>query len=54
MCNACGIALCWDISTVDYRADKVFWDAWICQECNGGTPLSLKAFQQEQQPLTGA
>lgn len=42
ICNDCGIALCWDISTEEYDSAKAFWDAWVCADCNGGVPLSLK------------
>lgn len=45
-CNQCGIALCWDISDEDYFEDKVFWDAWLCRECNGGKAMSLKDFKK--------
>lgn len=41
-CSDCGIALCWDISKEDYHEAATFWDEWICEDCNGGTPLSLK------------
>ena len=34
-CDACGIALCWDISRTEYLEAKAFWDAWKCQECHG-------------------
>ncbi|MDW7555348.1 hypothetical protein D9623_33475 (plasmid) [Azospirillum brasilense] len=40
ICNCCGINLCWDISNEEYREAKAFWDAWVCQDCNGGKPMS--------------
>jgi hypothetical protein len=42
MCDDCGVALCWDIDELEYLENKGFWDDWICQDCNGGIPLSLK------------
>lgn len=42
ICNECGISLCWDISEEEYQLNKVFWDGWICVDCNGGTRMSLK------------
>ena len=44
ICNECGICLCWDISFYEYIENKSFWDNWICEVCNGGTPLSLKQY----------
>ena len=38
ICNDCGVSLCWDIGIDEYQQDKSFWDAWICQDCNGGMP----------------
>ncbi len=46
ICDKCGVSLCWDISDDEYQADRPFWDAWICQDCNGGVPLSRKAYRQ--------
>lgn len=46
ICNECGIALCWDIDNHEYSLAKQFWDDWICQDCNGGTPLSRAAWKQ--------
>lgn len=43
ICNSCGVALCWDISAVDYLRDGRFWDAWRCEDCNGGQPFTRKA-----------
>lgn len=40
ICNTCGIALCWDISSDDYDERPAFWDAWLCQDCNGGIKFS--------------
>lgn len=45
-CNDCGVALCWDISPQDYAEAKAFWDAWTCQTCNGGVPLSRRAWME--------
>lgn len=47
ICNECGVSLCWDISDSEYEAAKVFWDDWICKDCNGGQALSLKDFKQK-------
>ncbi len=47
ICNDCGIALCWDISDADYAEATAFWDAWICQDCNGGERMSLKDFLEK-------
>lgn len=54
ICNDCGISLCWDISEDEYEQAKAFWDAWICQDCNGGEPLSLKHWMRSNAELTGA
>lgn len=35
ICNACMVALCYDISAEEYRAEKSFWDNWRCRDCNG-------------------
>lgn len=40
ICNNCGVALCWDIAEEEYEMEQVFWDGWICQNCNGGKPYS--------------
>lgn len=45
-CNHCGIRLCWDISEYEYEEDKDFWDDWICQECNDGTPMTRKQYYE--------
>lgn len=49
-CNDCGVALCWDISDEQYAEAKEFWDAWVCQDCNGGEPMSLKAWLKTLTP----
>ena len=33
ICNSCGVALCWDISSSDYKERLEFWDNWLCKEC---------------------
>ena len=48
ICNDCGIALCWDIADEEYLEAAVFWDAWICQDCNGGVRLSLKDWNAQR------
>ena len=48
MCNKCGIALCWDIEESEAEENRAFWDAWVCQECNAGVPMSLKAWKNLQ------
>lgn len=45
ICNDCGIALCWDVSEEEYEQDQPFWDAWICEDCNGGVRLNLKEWR---------
>ena len=35
VCNNCGVHLCWDISDFDYDEAEAFWDAWMCEKCNG-------------------
>lgn len=44
-CNECGTPLCWDIPETQYQAEAEFWDDWCCEICNGGTPMSLKAWK---------
>lgn len=46
VCNSCGVHLCWDISEEEARAARSFWNAWVCQDCNGGVPMSLKAWRR--------
>lgn len=29
----------------EYAEAKAFWDDWICQDCNGGKPMSLKTWK---------
>jgi hypothetical protein len=50
MCNCCGVALCWDIADDEYADAKPFWDEWICQDCNGGSALSLKQWKATAAP----
>jgi hypothetical protein len=52
ICNLCGVSLCWDISEGDYARAKPFWDGWVCQDCNGGKPLSLKHWRASQVKTT--
>ena len=33
ICEKCGVALCWDISEVEYQEKPLFWDNWTCKEC---------------------
>lgn len=54
ICNECGISLCWDISNEDFERAKAFWDAWICVDCNGGVPLSLKDWEQKNRQSQSA
>ena len=46
ICDKCGVSLCWDISDDEYQMDRPFWDTWVCQDCNGGVPLSRKACRE--------
>lgn len=46
ICNECMIALCWDISLIEYNENKDFWDAWVCQDCNGGQKFNKKLFNE--------
>ena len=48
VCNHCGVALCWDISVYEYDESQQFWDDWICRDCNGREPMSLKQWKKEQ------
>lgn len=41
ICNRCGVLLCWDIDEDEADENAGFWDAWVCEDCNGGTPMSL-------------
>jgi hypothetical protein len=49
ICNKCGVALCYDIAAEEAEEAQEFWDAWVCRDCNGGQPMSLKAFQARSQ-----
>ena len=44
ICNECGIALCWDISEIEYSEAEDFWDNWKCLTCNGKR-MSLKEWK---------
>jgi len=44
-CDDCGIFLCWDLAEEEYLEDKAFWDAWKCEDCNGGR-MSLRAWRE--------
>ena len=46
ICDKCGVSLCWDISDDEYQMDRPFWDTWVCRDCNGGVPLSRKAYRE--------
>lgn len=46
ICGGCGVALCWDVSTHDYLKEKAFWDQWHCQDCNSGSPQSIKRWRE--------
>lgn len=45
ICNCCGSTVCWNISQQEYLEAKAFWDNWVCEDCNGGVPLSLKRWK---------
>ena len=45
ICEGCMISLCWDISEEQYEEEKAFWDQWLCRDCNGGEPMSLKDYR---------
>ena len=32
----------------DYLEAALFWDNWICEECNGGIRMSLKEWKKKQ------
>jgi hypothetical protein len=34
ICDLCGIALCYTVNEYEYLKDKIFWDAWTCQNCD--------------------
>ena len=46
-CGRCGVWLCWDISQSEYEEGRAFWDAWLCRECNGGTPMRRDEFRKQ-------
>jgi len=46
ICNRCMITLCWDISEQEYEEHQKFWDAWICEECNGGEKFSKSFYEK--------
>ncbi len=48
ICNGCMVSLCWDIAEEDYARMKAFWDAWICEDCNGGKPMRMATFRPAQ------
>lgn len=47
MCGSCGIALCWDISELEYAELKEFWDSWECKECNPNAIGARRRYQEE-------
>lgn len=52
ICNDCGVSLCWDIEEGEALANEDFWNQWICQDCNGGKPMSLQDWiAQKAQPI---
>jgi hypothetical protein len=48
VCNACGVWLCWDVCEEEAEQDRDFWDAWLCRDCNGGEPMSLKQWRAQR------
>jgi hypothetical protein len=52
-CNNCGIFLCWDLDEDEYREAQAFWDAWICEHCNGGVRISLQTWLAQHTPAVG-
>jgi hypothetical protein len=54
ICNGCGTFLCWDISDEDAERDLAFWEAWICQDCNGGVRFTRAAWRQRAAGDAGA
>jgi hypothetical protein len=48
ICNDCGVFLCWDLSESEAEEAREFWDAWICRDCNGGEPLSLREWLEQR------
>lgn len=47
-CTECGLSLCWDIDQDEYDAARAFWDAWICECCNGGVRFNRAFFEARQ------
>ena len=52
VCNECGIFLCWDLCEEEAAENSGFWDAWVCQDCNGGHRMSLKQWQEQRATVT--
>lgn len=48
ICNECGVHLCWDVGEEEANQDRQFWDAWICQDCNGGVRMSVKQWREQR------
>lgn len=48
ICNDCGTFLCWDLCGEEAEENSDFWDAWICQDCNGGERMSLKQWRAQR------
>ena len=40
VCDDCGIRLCWDISNEEYEENIIFWNNWVCEDCNPKYKLS--------------
>lgn len=41
ICNSCGVAMCADISEVEYMEAREFWDGWRCEMCNPHAKFAL-------------
>ncbi len=48
VCRRCGVRLSQSLSVEAYRADRLFWDDWICDVCNGGRALSMSQWRQQR------
>lgn len=48
ICNECGTFLCWDLGEDEANEACAFWDAWICQDCNGGERMSFKQWAAQR------
>jgi hypothetical protein len=48
ICNDCGTFLCWDLGEKEAEEDREFWDAWVCETCNGGERMSLKQWRAQR------